>query len=292
MESLTLTKPSQSRCEEPRLTVADLIEEWLPKLAINAGVALDANTQAVFLAIWLEGLADLSPAVLLAAFRKTLMECAYWPVKVADIRRHVSHAESNATGEAAQKAWQRVLEIRRVHWNPDIPGPFDRALAALPERIRQAARASGVFRDVESADDLHVWAKKRFLESFIAYGELEQEQFLLPDGEIKTLLAEFAESKALPVPTRDFHELQTRGLEYSAKLKQGTPALSPEARLLAAERMAEAAIQMIAEADAKKHTVTVTDGDREAFLKQAERVRKLYPDSKTTDPTLLQFISH
>jgi hypothetical protein len=38
-------------------------------------------------------------------------------------------------------------------------------------------------------DALHTWAKKRFVESFIAFGEREHDQFLLPSGELKELLA-------------------------------------------------------------------------------------------------------
>ncbi len=216
----TLTAPSKKPCGDSQQTIQDLVSEWVAKLAINAGAALDAKTQAVYCSLWLEGLSDLPPPVLLAAFRKVLKEAVYpWPVKVADIRKHVAKAETTATGEAAQRAWERVLEIRRVHWNTDIPGPFNRALAALPERIRQCARASGVFRDVESADDLHVWAKKRFLESFAAYGEREQDAFLLPDGEIKNLLADFSTAKALPAPAVQVADQHARGVEYGKELR-------------------------------------------------------------------------
>jgi hypothetical protein len=220
-------KPSPSPCRELRLTLADLIDEWLPKLAVNAGAALDAKTQAVYRAIWLEGFADLSPEVLRAAFQKTLRESVYWPVKVADIRKHVTSAASNATDEAAEKAWQRVLDIRRVQWSPDAPGGFYGQPPRLPERVAQAARAAGVFRDHESIESLHVWAKKRFVESFTAYGEMEQDKFLLPDGEIKNLLAEFSETKALPAPAVDFAGLHKRGLEYAETLK-GDPSQRPD----------------------------------------------------------------
>lgn len=165
--------------------------------ALNAGAALDAEALSVFVALWGEGFADLSDSVLEAAFRKTLKTAKFWPVKVADVREHVTRAESNATADAGERAWQRVLDIRRVCWNPDIPAPLHRALAALPDRIRQAARAAGVFQDHESVEALHVWAKKRFLESFTAYGERKQDAFLLPDGEIKNMLADVAE-KLLP----------------------------------------------------------------------------------------------
>lgn len=201
------------------------------RFALNADKELDADAIGLYESLWLEGFSDLSDACLVAAFRKTIHSAKFWPVKIADVREHVARAESKATDEAAEQAWQRVLEIRRCHWNPDIPGPFNRALAALPERIRQAARASGVFRDVESADSLHVWAKKRFLESFTAYGEREQNEYLLPDGEIKNLLADFSTTKALPAPNVSETGLHDRGLAYGKKLRElyaNTPYTPPE----------------------------------------------------------------
>ena len=228
MGSQALTKRSQSPCEPPPLTLVELIDEWLPKLAVNAGAALDDDAQAVYRSIWLEGLADLSPAVLLAAVRKTLRECLYWPIKVADIRKHITHAIQNETSDAAEMAWHQVLEIRRVHWNPDIPGPFNRAVARLTERVQQAARAAGVWRDFTASEyengALHTWSKKRFFESFNAWGEREQNQFLLPEGEVKKLLISYSESKSIP-----------------AALPAPKPELPSEERLRVADAFAAAA---------------------------------------------------
>lgn len=231
---------------------------------MNAGASLDAKTQATFAAIWREGLGDLSPDILLAAFRKTLQECPYWPVKVADIRKHVAHAVNNATDEAAEKAWERVLEIRRCYWNPDIPGAFNRALASLSDRVRQAARAAGVWRDF-TADEyeggaLHTWAKKRFLESFNAWGEREQDKFLLPDGETKKLLIEFAETKALPW----------------AKPKEA-PALPPEERLRVADELADAARKVLGIRKPVVYQVKDTTERREELHRQAEIIKARYP---------------
>jgi hypothetical protein len=270
----TLTAPSKQRCADSPPTLESLISEWVAKLAVNAGASLDGKTQAVFCSIWLEGLSDLSPAVLLAAFRKTLRECPYWPVKVADIRKHVAHAVSNATDEAAEKAWSRVLEIRRVCWNPDIPGLFDRAVSALTERVRCAARAAGVWRDFTESEwesgALHTWAKKRFFESFNSWGEREQDKFLLPEGETKKLLIEFAETKALPAP-------------------KPAPQLPPEERLRVADELAAAAREVLATYKPKEHLVTVSDETRKAYRQQAELIRRKYPDSKTP-PHLQRFI--
>jgi hypothetical protein len=188
----TLTKPSQRQCEDTAPTLDSLVSEWIAKLAINAGASLDAKTQAIYKAVWIDGLGDLSPDVLRAAFQKTLRECVYWPVKVADIRKYVSGAESNAVNVAAEKSW---------------------------ERVQQAARAAGIWRDFPTTEALHVWAKKQFIESFIAWGEAECDKFLLPDGEIKNLLIEFSETKALPAPQVRFDDLHKQGLRYAEECK-------------------------------------------------------------------------
>ena len=265
MENSTLTKPSQPPCADSPSTIDSLISEWIAKLAINAGVALDAKIQAVYGSLWLEGLGDLSPGVLRAAFEKTLRECAYWPVKVADIRKHVSHAESNATDETAEKAWERVLEIRRVSWTPDIPVPFNRAIAQLTERVRQAARAAGVFREFTAEEyekgALHTWGKKRFFESFNSWGEREQDKFLLPESETKKLLIEFAETKALPW----------------TKPKE-TPQLPAEERLRVADELAEAAKRVLElHKRTEPYQVKDTPERREELRYQAEFIKKNYP---------------
>jgi hypothetical protein len=223
VEKLISMKPSPSPCREPRLTPADLIDEWLPKLAVNAGAALDARTQAVFHSVWLDGLGDLSPEVMRAAFQATLRTCKFWPVKVADIREYLEHTKETATDEAAEQAWQRILDLRRRFWNPDMPGGFSSGMPELSPRIDRAARAAGVFRDHETVEALHVWAKKKFIESFTRWGELEQDKFLLPDGEIKNLLTGAAQLKALPAASDNWPELHTRGLTYGEKTKADAP---------------------------------------------------------------------
>jgi hypothetical protein len=266
MERLTLTKPSQPRCTDSPSIQESLISEWVAKLAINAGASLDAKTQAIYKAVWIDGLGDLSPAVLRAAFQKTLRECAYWPVKVADIRKHVINATKNVTHEAAEQAWQRVLEIRRLDWDPDIPSSFERAFSRLTERVRQASRAAGIFREFTAEEyesgALHTWAKKRFLESFHAWGESEQDKFLLPDGETKKLMIEFAETKTLPWP----------------KPKK-VPALSAEERLRVADELAAAARRVLGVRKPSVYQVKDTAERREELHRQAELIKARYPQS-------------
>ncbi|SRR6266567_4210188 len=164
-------------------------------------------------------------AILERLFSRALRTCKFFP-KVSEILEPLASAEANAVPEAAEQAWQRVLELRRLHWNPDIPDGLSRQLARLPEQIRQAARAAGVFRDFESIKDLHVWAKQRFIASFIAWTELEQDQFLLPDGELKKVFAGAAATKSLPASDETYEEMHERGLAYSAQHKSSSANLS------------------------------------------------------------------
>ena len=180
-ESLQLATTSERRSKPSELpSKSQLIREWLAKLAMNAGQALDATALAVYQALWEEGFEDLDYRVLEVAFRKTLRECKFWPVKVADVRERVDRTRETAVSTAADLEWQRVLDLRRLYWNPDMPGGFYRGMPKLSERVDRAARASGIFRlqDCEP-DQIHVWARKRFIESYLAWAELEQDQFLL-----------------------------------------------------------------------------------------------------------------
>ena len=158
-------------------------------------------------------------------FGRALRTCKFFP-KITEIMEPLASAEKKASPAAAEEAWQRVLDIRRVLWNPDIPGAFSRVFSGLSERVQQAARAAGVFRDFESVEALHTWAKKRFVESFIAFGVREQDAFLLPAGEIKNLLCGVAERKALAAPEIDFQALHERGLQYAAQVRDAAPLMA------------------------------------------------------------------
>jgi hypothetical protein len=255
---VTTSKQHSQPCEQGRRRKLDLISDWIGKLALNAGKGLTPDELGVFERIWIEGLDDLPYSVLEAAFRRTLQTCKYWPVKVSDVREHVSHAEENAVSEAAEEAWTRVLDIRRRHWNPDIPGPLHRALAGLSERVRQAARAAGVFREFTAAEfengALHTWAKKRFVESFIAYGQIEQDKFLLPDGEIKQLLNGAAQ-KLLPAPA-------TKPMLYTPDVV----------------RQRQSAVDMTDARTVTAETIVVKDPNRMEILRQQEEeMKRKYP---------------
>jgi hypothetical protein len=210
--------------------------------------------------------------ILEGLFSQTLRECKFFP-KVSEILEPMRTVKQSATDDTAERAWQRVLEIRRVYWDPDIPARFDRAVAKLTERVRQAARAAGVFRDF-TADEyergaLHTWAKKRFIESFHAWGELEQGKFLLPDGEAKKLLIECAEIKALPWTKT-----------------QEQPRLPAEERLRIADQLATEARKVLGlrQPNAGPYQVQNTAERREELHRQAELIKVRYPQSFENRP--------
>jgi hypothetical protein len=192
---------------------------------MNAGQPIDATAIGVYQALWEEGFEDLSYGVLEPAFKKTLRECKFWPVKVADVREHVSNTEEIAISQAAELEWQRVLDLRRRYFNPDMEGGFSRGMPKLSERVDRAARASGVFTIQNCEPEaIHVWAKKRFIESYVAWTELEHDQFLLPDGEIKNLLAGVAKAKQLARSRDEFQAARIAGEEYRERASQVSPA--------------------------------------------------------------------
>jgi hypothetical protein len=194
------------------------------KLAINAGAPLDAKTQKVDADLWCEGLSDLSPEQAERAFVLTLREAVYWPIKIGDIRKHVTHAEKTAEALAAGEAWIMALDWRRRYWRFDLPGQRASYAPKLPDRIEQSMRTAGILQDYEDADQLHVWCKKKFIEYFLAWTEMEKEgKFLLPEGELRNTLSVIGEIKSLPPAEPSFDELHRRGVEYSDRLNESEP---------------------------------------------------------------------
>ncbi len=259
-----------------------LIREWLFRFGVE-----HKEDVAPKLPLWLEAFGGMDASILERLFSRALRTCKFFP-RVSEILEPLESAEKKAAPEAAAEAWEMVLDIRRRYWNPDIPGPLNRATARLSERVRQAARASGVFRDFESVDALHTWAKKRFVESFAAYGDLERDGFLLPEGEIKSLISGFAQSKMLPAPVEDWSGCRERGEKYRSQLAtQGIPDLSPEERLRVADELAAAARRVLDQP--REHVVTVSDEARAALRRQAESLKRAFPmrpEAFSKDPTL------
>jgi hypothetical protein len=253
----TLSPPQTSK--PPGLSSEEAIRQFL----VKAGEVYGKQITAPLVSIWTEELSAHPPDVLGPLFRKALRTCKFFPT-LADILEPLQSVKQAALPEEAGEAWQKVLAIRRKHYNPDFPRHLACAMAELPERVQRAARAAGVFREFESTDDLHTWAKKKFIESYLNWNELEENQFLLPEGEMKNLLSGVAARKALPAPV----SIPSKQIAY-------TPAI-------AAERMSKQAIEKVEVLPPVREIPPVIDfeGRMADFRRQAELIRRKYPTSR------------
>jgi hypothetical protein len=195
---------SQSKTQE-RSASDSLIREWLFRFGVNF-----EKDVAPVLPLWLEAFGGMNPETLEPLFKKALMACKFFP-RIADILEQVEHAKGNAAEEAAAQKWSEVLTYVRLEFNPDIPpcpACFQREQCdrhnppriyrQIGERTQRAINAAGGLAYIADCEpEEKQWARKRFIEQYIRYGELEQEQFLLPEGELKKLLAGAAETKSL-----------------------------------------------------------------------------------------------
>jgi len=82
-----------------------------------------------------------------------------------------------------------------VRRSPDIP---DRNPPRIKEQTRQAINAAGGLRHIrECNSEALQWAKKGFIEAYLRWAELEQDKYLLPEGEIRTQIEQLGEAKCL-----------------------------------------------------------------------------------------------
>ena len=200
----------------------------------------------------------IAPKQIEAAFHKAEKSCKFWP-SPADVLGFITTANSNATAEAAQRAWEMVLDIRRKYWCPDAQGGFYGGKPQLSQRVERACRVSGVFREVETLNDLHVWARDRFIKSFLEWEESEG-KYLLPNGEIKDLLDGFT-VKLLPW----------------RKPEQNENSPTAEERLRIADELSAAARRVLGIRDKMKFAVKDTAERREELRQQSELIKRRYP---------------
>jgi hypothetical protein len=155
----------------------------------------------VYVTLWAEGFADLSDAVLEAAFRETLATCKFWPVKIADVREHVESAEECRT----EDDWHAVLEYCQRYVHPDlgVRGP------KLPPDISHAAAAAGGLFYLESCSEHDlIFAKERFITDLARQRKSGDVARYLPSSELQRVLEAAAPRFALPrasenLPNRD-----------------------------------------------------------------------------------------
>ena len=145
--------------------------------------------------MWESSFAELGAEALTAAFKKTLRQCKFMP-SVADVLAHVESTKKNSDEELAERKWQHVLEYIRLHFNPDLSvrrGP------RIGDRTRHAIAAAGGLAYISNCEPVDKqWAKKRFVEDYLRWDELERDYALLPECEFKASLKALAESKSIP----------------------------------------------------------------------------------------------
>jgi len=195
MES-KLVPISQFKTQEHSASDA-LIRQWLFRFGVE-----HKEDVAPRLPLWLERFGGMRPEVLEPLFRKALDTCKFFP-KVSDILELVEHTKGAADEEAAARKWEQVREQIRLHYSPDLPWKGPR----IHERTRRAINAAGGMAYLSECvgTDL-VFARQRFIESYLRWDELKQDEYLLPEGELKKILAGVAQSKALPSSSPSFAE--------------------------------------------------------------------------------------
>lgn len=171
------------------------------RFALNADKALDAGTQAVYVSTWADGFADVDPDRLKAAFITCLRSHTFKTMPtIGDVRKHLSEAEAKAGTFEAEQKWTQVLGYIREHYHPDLSNYRAPRLSAHTDH---AVRAAGGLAFInECSKESLQWAKKRFIEDYVAWTELDRGQFLLPDGSIRAMFKQVAEAKQLPATNR------------------------------------------------------------------------------------------
>ena len=178
---------SPSTTQKPSASHA-LIREWLFRFGVE-----HKEDVAPRLPLWLEAFAGMDAETLERLFRRALRDCKFFP-KVSDILEPLKKTEEAHVPIEAERKWEQVLAYA-VRLSPDFP---DRNPPRISDRTMTAIRAAGgldYLRDCEQ-ESLQ-WARKRFIENYTAWNALERNQFLLPDGELKNLIAGAAQ-KLLP----------------------------------------------------------------------------------------------
>ena len=177
-----------------------LLREWLLRFSINADKALDADAISGFTSLWLEAFADLSDAVLESAFKKTLVTCKFWPVKIADVREHIEKAEDSR----CEDEWQGLLDYCSKHVYADLGMA---GAPKLPADIAHAADAAGGLRYLESCSSEELpWRKKDFIADLQRQRTSGDIAALLGPSPLGKMLEATAVRLSLPAATEPKHD--------------------------------------------------------------------------------------
>src|SRR5216684_2461330 len=98
---ISLCKPQETLASTDKL-----IREWLFRFAVE-----HKEDIAPRLPLWLEAFGAIDAATLEKLFIRAFGTCKFFP-KIAEILEPMRKAKDAATPEAAEIAWERVLELR------------------------------------------------------------------------------------------------------------------------------------------------------------------------------------
>ncbi len=168
---------------------SEVIRRWL----VVCGEIYRQELTPELVGTWEMLLHDLDPETVGRGFQAILKTSRFFPTPAEFFAVIQPPAEAIALMEG-ENAWQLALEYVREFVCPGLP------CYGLPLELQMqfAVRAAGglTFLEFCSTENL-IWAKKRFLEAWGAYREVECFD-MLPECDVKTFLREFAGTKALP----------------------------------------------------------------------------------------------
>lgn len=158
---------------------------------------------------------------------------AFWP-SPGEVLALVSTIHASAAEEQASVKFTQVLEYA-VRCSPDIP---EKNPPRISEHTRRAINAAGGLDYLRDCDHESLqWARKRFMEAYVRYSELQHGEHLLPPGEVRDLLASAAQQKLLPA-SDSYEDGRARGLAHAQELKDlgvGQPDIKRAIRVVAGE---------------------------------------------------------
>lgn len=225
--------------EQPEFLIEEVVRQRLVRLAelIRKDGAPYPLTAAL-VNVWVDvfARANVEPRQVESAFDRAERNCRFWP-SPAEVLGLTDEARTNAVEEKAALKWLEVRDYIRNNYSPDIPASCPtcelaeqgkatrckyhttpRITRRISERTRRAVNAAGGIPYLSecTGDDL-VFARKRFIESYIRWEELQQDEYLLPAGEVRDLINECAENKQLP-GSDPYQAARERGERYRENL--------------------------------------------------------------------------
>jgi hypothetical protein len=270
--SLATISPGQTS-EQPDIRSTDAIRQFL----VKCGEVYGRTITAALVSIWIEELAGYPADKLAGMFRHVLRtwkpEYGKTFPTIADVLQPLDATAKKELASRADLEWQKLLDyIRRYYW---ADGPWQHKAPKLPEKVRVSCNAAGGFAWLNRCPEKElVWAKKSFVESYIAWEEMKKDQWLLPEGTLRNMLLEKSEAQALlPGPVASAEDWLPPVVP-SRIAPQFTPDVA---------KQRTATVDMSDARTITAETMVVKDPNRMEFLRQqAEKMKAKYPSPEHT----------